>query len=299
MKIVVPLKLVPDLVEELEIAASGAELDTSFSRLLLNEFDEHALEQALLLKERSGAEVTALTAGIEGADEVLYNAAAKGADRLVKLSLDFPKSTNSHAMARLYGTAIRDLGPDLVLVGVQAHDSLDGPIGPMLAEVLGMPYVGYVAGLRLGDGCCVAKKEYPGGVTAEVELDLPAVQHALLDHEHVVHAVFSRLHGIERYEHRPGQHRQHDADVDARPRAHGGRAVEIDPHAHGPVAAAKLDRAADAGDASGEHDIGIRVRGDARALPDAHHVHVRLVHLRGDPPTLGDEGDDGDARGHR
>ena len=175
MKIVVPLKLVPDLVEELEIAASGAELDTSFSRLLLNEFDEHALEQALLLKERSGAEVTALTAGIEGADEVLYNAAAKGADRLVKLSLDFPKSTNSHAMARLYGTAIRDLGPDLVLVGVQAHDSLDGPIGPMLAEVLGMPYVGYVAGLRLGDGCCVAKKEYPGGVTAEVELDLPAV----------------------------------------------------------------------------------------------------------------------------
>jgi len=175
MRIVVPLKLVPDLVEELEIAPSGNELDTSFSRLVLNEFDEHALEQALLLKERSGAEVTALTAGVAGADEVLYTAAARGVDRLLRLGADYPPSTNSHAMARLYGSAIRDLGPDLVLLGVQAHDSLDGPIGPMLAEILGMPYVGYLAGVRLGEGCCVVKKEYPGGLIAELEVDLPAV----------------------------------------------------------------------------------------------------------------------------
>jgi len=175
MNVVVPVKLVPDLVEELEIAPSGVALDTTFGCLVLNEFDEHALEQALLLKERSGATVTVLAAGPEAAEEVLYSAAAKGADRLVRIGADLPRPANSHALARLFGAAIREMAPDLVLIGVQAHDSLDGPIGPMLAEGLGMPYVGYVSGVTLADGCCTVRKEYPGGMTAEVEVDLPAV----------------------------------------------------------------------------------------------------------------------------
>jgi electron transfer flavoprotein beta subunit len=54
MKIVVPIKLVPDLVDEFEIDASGKALDTTFMRLILNEFDEHAIEQAVLIKEKGG-----------------------------------------------------------------------------------------------------------------------------------------------------------------------------------------------------------------------------------------------------
>ena len=52
MKILVLLKMVPDVVEELEVAADGATLDRGFLRLIINERDENALEQALILKER-------------------------------------------------------------------------------------------------------------------------------------------------------------------------------------------------------------------------------------------------------
>jgi electron transfer flavoprotein beta subunit len=62
-----------------------------------------------------------------------------------------------------------------VLTGVQAHDDLDGSVGPLLAEHLGMPYVGYIAGVTVSDGKSTARKEYPGGLIAEMEVTLPAV----------------------------------------------------------------------------------------------------------------------------
>ena len=61
MNIVVPVKLVPDLVEDLEIDESGTALDASWLRLILNEVDEHALEQALLLKEDLGGTVSVIS----------------------------------------------------------------------------------------------------------------------------------------------------------------------------------------------------------------------------------------------
>src|SRR4030043_2361753 len=148
MNIIVPVKLVPDLVEELSIDASGTALDTAWLRMIINEFDDHAIEQAILLKERTGAHVTILSMNIEGVDDLLFTAAAKGADRLIKLNGDFENGMNNHALARAIATLIRDLKPDPILTGVQAHNDLDGSIGPQLAEHLGMPYLGYASGVN-------------------------------------------------------------------------------------------------------------------------------------------------------
>jgi len=175
MNIVVPVKLVPDLVEELEIDKSGTALDMTLVRLIPNEFDEHAVEQAILLKERSGGHVTVVVPGVEGADDVLYTACAKGADRVIKITGDFEGGVNSHELARVFMPVVKGLQPDLVLTGVQAHDDLDGSVGPLLAVFLGMPYVGYIAGVTVTDGKCLARKEYPGGLIAEMEVLLPAV----------------------------------------------------------------------------------------------------------------------------
>lgn len=175
MDIAVLIKFVPDLVEELEIDANGAALDRTFLRLIINEFDDHAIEQAILLKERGGGRVTVVTPDVEGAEDVLYTAAAKGADRLIKLRGDFEAGVNSHALARALATVLKDLHPDLVLTGVQAHDDLDGPVGPLLADYLSMPCVGYVAGVIVSEGKCAVRKEYPGGLIAEMEVELPAV----------------------------------------------------------------------------------------------------------------------------
>lgn len=172
MKIVVPIRLVPDLVEELTINPEGTGLDTSWLRLIINEFDDHAIEQAILLKERGAGEVTIIAPDAEAVDDILFTAAAKGADRLIKLIGDFG---SSHALARVLADLLRGIEPDLVLIGVQAHDELDGSVGPLLAEFLNLPYVGYVAGVAIADGRVIARKEYPGGIIAEMDVRLPAV----------------------------------------------------------------------------------------------------------------------------
>src|SRR5574339_578749 len=99
MNIIVLAKLVPDLVEELTIDDSGAALDLTFARWIINEFDDHAIEQGILLKARHGGTVTVLAPDLDGADDVLFTAAAKGADRLIKFTGDF-SGTNNHALSR-------------------------------------------------------------------------------------------------------------------------------------------------------------------------------------------------------
>jgi electron transfer flavoprotein beta subunit len=106
---------------------------------------------------------------------VLYTAAAKGADRLIKLTGNFEGGVNNHALGRALSENIRELNPDLILTGVQANNDLDGSLGPLLAESLGMSYVGYVSGITLEGDKARALKEYPGGLVAEVEIILPAV----------------------------------------------------------------------------------------------------------------------------
>jgi electron transfer flavoprotein beta subunit len=174
MNIVVLVKLVPDLVEELTIDPSGKALDTAWLRLIINEFDDHAIEQGILLKERGGGQVTVVAPDIEGVDDVLFTAAAKGADRLIKVKGDFT-GINNHALARAFTSVVKELQPDLVLTGVQANNDMDGSLGPLMAGCLEMPYVGYISGISVGEGKSKVRKEYPGGLIAEMDVTLPAV----------------------------------------------------------------------------------------------------------------------------
>ncbi|MCX6039219.1 MAG: electron transfer flavoprotein subunit beta/FixA family protein, partial [Chloroflexi bacterium] len=81
----------------------------------------------------------------------------------------------NHALARAFTAIVKDLQPDLVLTGVQANNDLDGSVGPLLAGCLEMPYVGYISGVSLSEGKSKVRKEYPGGLIAEMDVTLPAV----------------------------------------------------------------------------------------------------------------------------
>ena len=174
MNIVILVKLVPDLVEELTIDPNGVTLDTAWLRMIINEFDDHAIEQGILIKERGGGQVTVVAPDIEGVDDVLFTAAAKGADKLIKIKGEFT-GVNNHALARAFTATLKELQPDLVLTGVQANNDLDGSLGPLVAGCLEFPYVGYISGVSLGDGKSRVRKEYPGGLIAEMDVTLPAV----------------------------------------------------------------------------------------------------------------------------
>ncbi len=175
MNVAVVLKQVPDLVEELEVRPDGRGLDRDWLKFKLNEFDEHALEEALLLKEALGGTVTVFGIEAPDVDESLYTALAKGADAAVKVAGDFPEGVTSHQAARLLAGALAGRDVQLVLTGVQAADDLDGQVGPLLARELGWPCVTVVSGVRVEDGRVVVTKEFTGGVTAELEVSLPAV----------------------------------------------------------------------------------------------------------------------------
>ncbi len=176
MEIVVPVKMVPDLVEELEIDAEGRDLDRSFLKLRLNEFDEHALEEALLIKEQHGGRVTVVALDTGEVDETLFTCLAKGADGAIKVAGAFAAGVPSHTAAAVLAHTIKDLPHDLILTGVQAADDRDGQVGILLAEVLGLPHVSVVSGVEpVSERAVTVRQEYAGGVMGEFEVDLPCV----------------------------------------------------------------------------------------------------------------------------
>jgi electron transfer flavoprotein beta subunit len=177
MKIAVVMRQVPDLVEPLEVAESGDQLDEDEVRFVANEADEHALEQAILLKESLGAEVVLVALDYGEVDNTLFAAAARGADRILKISLDDDTAPTPSAATALLCDVLKGVSPDLVLIGCWAHDELQGPLGPRLAHAMDLPFVGVVRGVQIeADGAAARVfKEFPGAARARLRLDLPAV----------------------------------------------------------------------------------------------------------------------------
>lgn len=175
MKIAVLMKDVPDLVEELELTDEGtlAVEDMSF---VPSEWDDQALEEALILKEGDAASsVTVVAIDTGDVDNMLFTALAKGADRAVKLVGDFTRSLSNQARAALLAAYCRTEGFDLMLTGVQAIDDLDGQIAGLVAGQLQAAHASVVRDVALGSGQVTCIQEYSGGKMAELALSTPAV----------------------------------------------------------------------------------------------------------------------------
>ncbi len=177
MHVVVVQRMVPDVVEELELAPDGLSLKEESIRYITNELDEHALEQALILKERAQAKVTVIVVGVREADNALASAVAKGADEGVKVVSDFGRWRDNHRLASLLALSLKEMEYDLVLTGVMAIDDLDGSLGGILAGHLDLPYTGSASKVAVEPGAskAVVEKEYPGGLLGVMEVSLPAV----------------------------------------------------------------------------------------------------------------------------
>jgi electron transfer flavoprotein beta subunit len=174
LKLVVCVKLVRVLGDEVEFTADGLDVDPDYLETALNEWDACALEEALLIKERTGGgEVVAVTAGDKRSEEALRRCLAMGADRAIRVetSARDPLST-----ARALAAAVKPESADLVLCGVQSSDSVQGSTGTALSELLGLPRVAVVKKLDWsGSGPATVHRELEGGLIDVVEVDTPAV----------------------------------------------------------------------------------------------------------------------------
>ena len=174
MNIVVAIKHIPSIADELQV--DGNNLDFDSVDFVLNEFDEQSIEQAVLVKEAVGGTVTVVGADlIEELDSILHLALAKGADKAVKIIADDDPGADSHMQAKWLADAIKDMSADIIFTGVQASNDLDGQIGPMLAAYLEMPYIGGVSSVEVSGAAATVNKEFAGGVGAKYEVSLPMV----------------------------------------------------------------------------------------------------------------------------
>jgi len=176
VRIVVPIKAVPDLVEEIELTPDETDIDREFLKFVVSEWDAQALEEALLVKDASGAEVLAVgLASDPDIDQALYTALAKGADSAVKLTGGADGSTLTGDRAALLAGYLAAEPADLVITGVQAADDIDGQLPPTLAAHLGLPHVSVAVGVEVAGSGVTVRQEFAGGRVHELAVGLPAV----------------------------------------------------------------------------------------------------------------------------
>ena len=172
MKILVTLKQVPDTETKIKVAADGRSLDPADVKWITSPYDEYALEEAIRIKERQGAEVIALSVGGDAVKDVLKNALALGADSAVLLKGEGQR--DAFAVAQMIAAYARDKGFDLILCGNMGIGGDNAAMGPMLAELLDVAQANVVVKLELGEGTFRAEREIEGG-SEIVEGSLPAV----------------------------------------------------------------------------------------------------------------------------
>ncbi len=175
MHVMVALRLVPDTSEEFELAADGKDIDREWIGFKLNEFDDQALKEAVLLKESTGAKVTALAFDGEGIDRLLQTALARGADSVGKIVHDIPVPVPATAAAQILAAAAKRMQCDLFLTGVQTGEDLFGQLAPALGAVLDWPQVSAVSSVKIENDAVIVQQEYSGGFAATHALRLPAV----------------------------------------------------------------------------------------------------------------------------
>ena len=147
MNIAVAIRLMPKAGDELEVDASGTDIDREFVDMAISEFDDQALEEAVLIKEATGATVTAVGLQAEGIEQALRVAYARGADRVVIVDAGEIDPYDSRTAALAFAEAFRELAPDLVLIGVQTPSDVFGQTAPLLAVALGWPQANVVVGV--------------------------------------------------------------------------------------------------------------------------------------------------------
>jgi electron transfer flavoprotein beta subunit len=175
--IVVLIKQVPDTWSERKLSDGDFTLDRDAADAVLDEINERAVEEALLIKEKEGGEgtVTLLTAGPERATEAIRKALSMGADKAVHL-LDAglhgsDMVQTGWALARALG-AIE--GTDLVIAGNEATDGTGGAVPAIIAEYLGLPQLTHLRKVTVEGGKITGERETDDGVFT-VEASLPAV----------------------------------------------------------------------------------------------------------------------------
>lgn len=188
MNIVVCLKQVPDTTV-VKIDPKTGTLIREGVPSIINPEDKHALEEALVLKDNTGAKVTVLSMGPPQAQNALREALSMGADEAILITDRAFAGADTLATSNALAGALRRLEYDIIFAGRQAIDGDTAQVGPEIAEHLDIPQVTYVQSVKvegdkfiveraLEDGHEVIEVKAPVLLTAIKELNQPRYMNA-------------------------------------------------------------------------------------------------------------------------
>ena len=175
MKLLVCIKQVPDMESKFRIGDDGLWYDRKDLAWRMNEYDEYAVEQAVQLKEQTGADLTVLCIGADQVKETMKKALAMGCDRGVHIADNESYLKDPFEIASMIAEFARGKDFDLIFTGMQSQDRGSAQVGVMVAELLAIPAVTTVVDFGFADGKVVVRRELEGGIKARVEACLPVL----------------------------------------------------------------------------------------------------------------------------
>ncbi|MCX5046089.1 electron transfer flavoprotein subunit beta/FixA family protein [Aldersonia sp. NBC_00410] len=173
--IVVLIKQVPDTWSERKLTDGDYTLDREAADAVLDEINERAVEEALLIKEAQGGEVTVLTAGPDRATDAIRKALSMGADKAVHVNDPAIHGSDAIQTAWVLAGAIGQIeGVELIIAGNEATDGRTGAVPAIIAEYLGIPQLTHLRKLTLEGETLTGERETDEGIF-HLEASLPAI----------------------------------------------------------------------------------------------------------------------------
>ncbi|HEU4627043.1 MAG TPA: electron transfer flavoprotein subunit beta/FixA family protein [Steroidobacteraceae bacterium] len=172
-RILVGIKRVVDYNVRVRVKPDGSGVVTDGVKMSINPFDEIALEEALRIKEKGGAEeVVVATIGPADTQQQLRTGLAMGADRA--LLVEHAGALEPLDVAKVFLKLIEKEQPFLVILGKQAIDDDNNQTGQMLAALWNRPQATFASKLELAGEQAKVTREVDAGLET-LEVDLPAV----------------------------------------------------------------------------------------------------------------------------
>ena len=164
MRIICPVKRVPDTAAEKHVDPEDHTVDRDLSDPVLNANDEWAIEEALQIAERTpGTEIIALCMGPEEAQTTVRKALSYGLDGAIQVTDPALAGSDAAVTARVLAAALAGEDFDLIIMGNQSSDARTMLVPAMLAEHLGVPALTYVKDLQIDGDTFTAQRETAGG----------------------------------------------------------------------------------------------------------------------------------------
>ncbi len=173
MNILVCLKQTFDTEAKIAIGAQG-QIDSTGVNLIMNPYDEFAVEEGIRLKEQFGGEVTVVSMGGPKVSEVLRTALAMGADKAIAIQDPALEGSDEFVTATVLAKAIENLSYDIILTGRIAIDDGSSQVATRVAEILGIPSATTVTKLEVNGDTATVTRDIDGG-SEVLEIPLPAV----------------------------------------------------------------------------------------------------------------------------